>query len=204
MELLAAVVDFNVTFFPLHVLGLHGMPRRVYTYLPETGWSALNGLASIGAAAIAAALIVSLVNIVHSRRHGATAGDNPWDADSLEWMTTSPPPYNFAEIPVTSSRAPLWERSGLRLVSGLAMRHREVLVTTLLDAAPDHRVPSAGPSIWPFFASLVTGVGFIVSMFRAWGLPLAIGLAVPVMFGWFWPRRSAEPLRTASSPEVVT
>jgi cytochrome c oxidase subunit I len=200
------LVGFNVTFFPLHVLGLHGMPRRVYTYLPESGWTPLNGLATAGAAVIAASLIVTLVNIVASLRRGTIAGDDPWSADSLEWLTPSPPPpYNFAAIPVATSRAPLWESGGrLDFVSGLATHHREVLVTTLLEGAPDHRVPSAGPSIWPFLASLVTGVAFIVSMFRPWGLPLAIVIGIPVMFGWFWPRRLAARTPPVASREVAT
>ncbi len=98
-------IGVNVTFFPMHLLGLHGMPRRVYTYLAGTGWGGLNLLASIGAVTIAASVVVFLVAMWQSRRASAVAGSNPWDADSLEWATRSPPPYNFALVPVVTSRA---------------------------------------------------------------------------------------------------
>jgi cytochrome c oxidase subunit I+III len=184
------VIGFNVTFFPLHQLGLRGMPRRVYTYLEESGWGRLNLMATLGAALIALSLLVTLVNVVRSRRRGTVAGGNPWQADSLEWSTSSPPaPGNFAAIPVVSSRHPLWDAGGRRgSVTGLATERREVLVTTLLDAAPDHRAPSAGPSIWPLLAAIDTAVGFVVSIFTPWGLPIAVLLGVPVLAGWFWPK----------------
>jgi cytochrome c oxidase subunit 1 len=190
------LVGFNVTFFPLHQLGLHGMPRRVYTYLPESGWGGLNLLASLGAAVIAASLIVTLVNIARSLRRGAVAGADPWGADSLEWTTASPPPpYNFADPPVVATRAPAWEPADeRRVVGGLAVDVREVLVTTLVDTLPDHRTSSAGPSIWPLLAALVTGVAFIGVLFTPWGLPAGILLGVPVMVGWFWPKGRPTPL----------
>jgi hypothetical protein len=94
-----------------------------------------------------------------------------------------------------TTRAPLWEEaSDRRVVAGLAVDHREVLVTTLLDAAPDHRTPSAGPSVWPLLAALVTAVGFGVSIFTPWGLPIGVLLGVPVMVGWFWPKGRPSPL----------
>jgi cytochrome c oxidase subunit I+III len=155
------LIGFNVTFFPLHQLGLHGMPRRVYTYLEASGWGHLNLVATSGTALIAASLLVTLVNAARSRRRGVAAGDDPWGADTLEWATASPPPPgNFAGIPVVSSREPLWETDAARgVVSGLAHERREVLVTTLVDASPDHRSPSPGPSIWPLLATVATTWG---------------------------------------------
>jgi cytochrome c oxidase subunit 1 len=89
----------------MHLLGLHGMPRRVYTYLPETGWGDLNFLATVGAGVIALGVLVFVVNVLKSRVAGETAGDNPWDADGLEWETASPPPsYNFFHIPTVQGR----------------------------------------------------------------------------------------------------
>src|SRR4029079_12728869 len=85
-------VGFNLTFFPMHTLGLKGMPRRVYTYLPEQGWGTLNLLATAGAVTLALAVLVFVANILWSRRYGAIAGDNPWSASTLEWATASPPP----------------------------------------------------------------------------------------------------------------
>jgi heme/copper-type cytochrome/quinol oxidase subunit 1 len=83
-------IGFNLVFFPMHQLGLNGMPRRVYTYLPETGWGTLNMIASLGAFILAGGVLVFVINVIWARYAGAVAGDNPWAADSLEWATTSP------------------------------------------------------------------------------------------------------------------
>jgi cytochrome c oxidase subunit I+III len=200
------LIGFNLTFFPLHQLGLHGMPRRVYTYLESSGWGRLNLIATVGAGVIALALIISLANVLRSLARGAAAGPNPWGGDSLEWSVSSPPPpYNFARIPVVTGRAPSWDEAGgaRRVVTGLATDRREVLVTTLLDAAPDHRTLSAGPSIWPLLAALVTGVGFIASIFTPWGLAIGMGLGVPVMVGWFWPKGRPAPLHAEQPGEAA-
>jgi cytochrome c oxidase subunit I len=100
-----------LTFFPMHLLGLQGMPREIYTYPASTGWGPLNLLVTIGAFLIAASVFIFFCNVIASLRHGAVAGDDPWDAWTLEWATNSPPPpYNFAEIPAVHSRRPLWDR----------------------------------------------------------------------------------------------
>jgi cytochrome c oxidase subunit I+III len=182
-------VGFNITFFPMHHLGLHGMPRRVYTYPLEAGWGGLNLLSSLGAATIAASMLVFVVNVVVSYRRGAVAGNNPWGASTLEWATASPPPsYNFARVPVLASREPLWERGGVSgRVEGLASDTPEVLVTRLLDAEPDHRYAHPHPSIWPFATAVALAIVLIATLFTPWALvwgmvPLAVTLT-----GWFWP-----------------
>ncbi len=104
-------LGFNLTFLPQHLLGIEGMPRRVWTYPAGMGWGALNLASSIGAAILAVGMALFVVNVVVSLRDGAVAGDDPWDAWTLEWGTTSPPPpENFPETPVVSSRRPLWDR----------------------------------------------------------------------------------------------
>jgi cytochrome c oxidase subunit I len=104
------VVGFNVTFLPMHWLGMIGMPRRIYTYPADRGWEFWNVVASLGVLFQAAAILVFLVNVVLALRRGERAGDDPWDAWTLEWATASPPPpYNFETVPVVGSRRPLWD-----------------------------------------------------------------------------------------------
>jgi hypothetical protein len=183
-------VGFNLTFFPMHLLGLAGMPRRVYTYPASMGWGPLNAVASIGAAIIAISLVIYLVNVVISLRSGVPAGNNPWNASELEWATTSPPPpYNFHPSPTVGSRDPLWHPElAPPAVIGLAFDKREVLVTYLLDAEPDHKYPMPGPSIWPLLAAVATTILFIWSIFSPWGV---VWGAIPLfitLVAWFWPK----------------
>jgi cytochrome c oxidase subunit I len=103
-------IGFNMTFIPLHFAGMLGMPRRVYTYLAGRGLEHWNLVASIGMAFQVAGILCFVWNVAQSLRRGALAGDDPWDAWTLEWDTTSPPPvYNFATLPVVRSRRPLWD-----------------------------------------------------------------------------------------------
>ena len=104
------VIGFHLTFDTMHIPGLLGMPRRIYTYDAGRGWETLNLISSIGALFQAAGILCFVVNIVRSRQKGKQAGDDPWDAWTLEWATTSPPPeYNFETLPEVRSRRPLWD-----------------------------------------------------------------------------------------------
>ena len=181
-------IGVNVTFFPMHVLGLEGMPRRVYTYLASTGWGPLNLVATIGAYTIALSVIVFLVNAIRSWRVGAVAGANPWESSGLEWATTSPPPpYNFVHIPVTTSRHPLWDTGAeLPVMTGLRTDRREVLVTTIFDARPDHRHEDPDSSIWPLYLALCMGVVFIGGIYTPYMVLVGVGLALLGMFLWAW------------------
>lgn len=103
-------IGFNVTFFPMHIVGLLGMSRRIYTYPAGLGWTGFNVIETIGAFVLGIASLVFFYNAFVSLRNGKEAGDNPWGAFTLEWATSSPPPvYNFKKIPVVRSRRPVWD-----------------------------------------------------------------------------------------------
>jgi heme/copper-type cytochrome/quinol oxidase subunit 1 len=190
-----AFIGFNGAFFPMHVLGLLGMPRRIYTYASGLGWDGINLFVSLSALAFALSFVVLAANLLLSLRRSAIAGDNPWDAPTLEWATSSPPPsYNFARIPVVRSRDPLWFDAGSRreFAKGLRVTVREVVITTLNEARPDLREPSPQPSIWPLLAAIAVGATFLGSIFSPWAI---IWGAVPVaitLTGWFWPKGEPE------------
>jgi cytochrome c oxidase subunit 1 len=104
------VIGFHLTFDLMHIPGLLGMPRRIYTYESGRGWEIWNLWASIGAAVQAIAVLIFVGNMIYSYFKGRDAGNDPWDAWTLEWSVSSPPPaYNFAVIPTVESRRPLWD-----------------------------------------------------------------------------------------------
>jgi cytochrome c oxidase subunit I+III len=187
-------VGFNLTFFPMHILGLQGMPRRVYTYQPDMPWHALNMFVSVSAIILVAGFLVFFVDAIRAVRRGAPAGDNPWGAPTLEWAASSPPrSYNFVHIPVVGGPNPLWETPDILSVgTGLRTDRRELLVTTLTTAKPEAREASARNSIWPLWAAVATSIMLIWSIFSPWAvvwgsIPIAIAL-----IGWFWPKGTPE------------
>jgi cytochrome c oxidase subunit I len=103
-------VGMNLAFMPMHILGLQGMPRRIATYQPDLGWNAWNLISTIGAFTIALGMLIFLFNFFKSLSGPRTAGDDPWEANSLEWLTTSPPPeHNFDALPEIHSERPAWD-----------------------------------------------------------------------------------------------
>jgi cytochrome c oxidase subunit I len=192
-----AFIGFNVGFFPMHITGLMGMPRRVYTYSPDMGWSTLNLITTIGAFVLAAGLLVTLVNVVRSIRYGKPAGPNPWDADTLEWSVSSPPPaYNFAVIPTVASRSPLWEdrlqETEFRSTPqrGYVLDHgKETLGTTALDAQPKVILKMPEDSLMPVLLSVVLAAVFASLMTLSWTL-LVVSCVAGVICSivWLWPR----------------
>ncbi|MDP1771212.1 MAG: cytochrome c oxidase subunit I [Methylobacter sp.] len=192
-------IGFNLGFFPMHLAGLLGMPRRIYTYAPHMGWTAVNMVTSVGSFVFAAGILIFLVNILVSLKRGVPATSNPWDAPTLEWAMPSPPPvYNFAVIPFVASRHPLWEdrldegvgRSSLEQ-GYLLMEGRETIGTTPLDAKPDIILKMPDDSYTPFFLGLFSALVF-VGLLLHWRdftvlMVLACSLSLTV---WMWPRQA--------------
>jgi cytochrome c oxidase subunit I+III len=187
-------VGFNLTFFPMHILGLQGMPRRVYTYQPDMPWHALNLFASLSSLVLIAGFLIFFIDAVRSARLGRLAGDNPWDAATLEWATSSPPPsYNFSRIPVVAGTDPLWEeREALAVTTGLRTDRRELIVTSVVEAQPEAREASPRNSIWPLLAAVATTIMLIWSIFTPWAV---VWGSIPILItlvGWFWPKGTPE------------
>jgi cytochrome c oxidase subunit 1 len=193
------VLGFQLAFFPMHISGLLGMPRRVYTYPAGMGLELPNMLSSIGGLVVALAVLLFVVNMAMSLARGRPAGPNPWDAASLEWATQSPPPsYNFEHIPVVESSTPLWDVTDkLPVVTGLRVDEKETLLTTIVSAAPESREPIPEASIWPFVAALAVGVFFIASIFSPWAVLFGAIPGTIALIAWFWPKsleRTPEPV----------
>ena len=192
-------LGFQLAFFPMHFAGLLGMPRRVYTYPAGLGLELPNLLSTIGAFAVAAAVLLFVINGAVSIYRGALAPANPWGAASLEWATSSPPPaYNFAHIPVVESQTPLWDSPAeLPVVTGLRVDQKEMLLTTVVAAAPDLREPVPEPSLWPFISAVAVGVLFISSIFSPWAIVFGAIPSAIALTAWFWPKdmnRLPEPV----------
>jgi cytochrome c oxidase subunit 1 len=192
-------LGFQLTFFPMHWSGLLGMPRRVYTYPAGLGLELPNLLSSIGAFVVATSVLLFVVNGLVSLYRGAIAGPNPWGAPTLEWATSSPPPvYNFAHLPVVESNTPLWDSNGeLPVVTGLRVDDKEILLTTVVAAAPDLREPVPEPSLWPFISAVAVGIVFVASIFSPWAIAVGAVPSAIALTAWFWPKqlkRHPEPV----------
>ncbi|OIQ69299.1 cytochrome c oxidase subunit 1 [mine drainage metagenome] len=191
-------IGFNLAFFPMHVIGLLGMPRRVYTYPSGYGWDTLNLASSIGAFLFAIGVLLFLINVLRSLRQGEKAGPNPWDASTLEWSTPSPPqPYNFAVIPTLASRHPLWEdRLGEEdagrsiLDRGPLLDHgRETLGTTALDGEPDVILKMPEDSCAPIVMALLLTALCYCALIHSWWLCVVSVLGIFVcLVIWLWPQ----------------
>ncbi len=185
---------FNLTFFPMHILGLQGMPRRIYTYQPEMPWSGLNMFVSLSAVILGTGFLLFFVDAIRSALSGPIALANPWGASTLEWATSSPPPsYNFARLPVVGCLEPLSnDPETLSVAAGLSVDRRELIVTGVVEAIPEARESTPGNSIWPLWSALATTVLLIWSIFTPWAvvwgsIPVSIAL-----IGWFWPKGTPE------------
>lgn len=190
------LIAMNLTFFPMHFSGMLGMPRRIYTYDAGQGWEMFNMLSTIGALLLAPATLIFIYNFFKSKKSGEACGPNPWDAPTLEWSIPSPPPeYNFAKIPMVTSRYPLWDlthpertsdiphtQSGWDAAKEQTGEHdmAPMHIETEVKTAKELGIPMPSSTIKPFFVALGIVLMFAGLVF------LPKGMKVPgytLMFG---------------------
>jgi heme/copper-type cytochrome/quinol oxidase subunit 1 len=190
-------IGFNLGFFPMHIAGMLGMPRRIYTYADGLGWNTVNLITTIGAFVFAFGVLLLLINVWWSLRKGEVSGPNPWGAYSLEWAMPSPPPsYNFLVIPGVVTRYPLWEeqlgtKERSSIYAGPALdKGRETIGTTPHDADPELIMRMPGDSFAPFLVALTMMIAFYGALFSQWWLG-ALGTIGVIVFSiqWMWPRK---------------
>ena len=205
-------VGVNVTFFPMHIAGLMGMPRRVYTYGEETGWGVYNFISTAGVFLIVPGIAVFVWNVIRSFRRGEPAGNNPWGGDTLEWATTSPPAeHGWSVLPIVRSRHPMWDQDELhkgderleRFVHGLAqwpLRWRAAVIVGTADARPQEVFRVADPSIWPLVTACGVVLIFIAELIKTrWVIAGAALVVIVGAIGWNWPH---EPPMTVEEEDA--
>jgi len=210
-----AFIGFNATFFPMHIMGFFGLPRRVYTYPEVLGIDSYNIVATLGAFIFAVAYIVFIVDIVMSLWYGGEAGDNPWEADSLEWSVSSPPPtYGFLAPPVVRSRHPLWHSQLTDLehaaniceaLRGRPRGWRATLNTDAISGAPQSIQYLPGPSYDPLLATIGILIIFLAVLSKIYLIAFA-GLALLLIGSvrWLAPNRKVLDMLRSSELTVQT
>jgi len=161
----------NLTFFPMHFLGVSGMPRRIYTYDEGFGWEAWNMAATIGSYLIAVSVLIFLVNFFRTMRQEPSAPDNPWDGSTLEWATSSPPPeHDFDVVPEVHSYTPLWTNRDMGIAPPEVPENNHI-----------HLPP---PSYMPLI--LAIGIGVLAVGLLSHLALVGIGVAVAIYGIWGW------------------
>lgn len=186
-------IGFNVGFFPMHIVGLLGMPRRIYTYAPELGLESTNQIMTWGAFVLGIGILISMVNLIVSLQNGQHAGKNPWNSDGLEWETDSPPkPYGTIHIPTVASRHPLWdehEEEEDPQDDRLLDEARLTLTTSWLDAQPFSVATMPDNTLLPLLSSVALFTCFLFLVFQMIWAALACLVVTFLIFGiWVWPR----------------
>ncbi len=197
-----AFIGFNLTFFPMHIAGLRGMPRRVYTYQEGLGIGGYNLVSTIGSYLLALGFLLFFVNFVLTWLRGSKSEENPWRAGTLEWAVPVPAPnYNFEAQPVVDRRYPLWESAGndvvqrdpaeleyLEELRAEPDHHRATLVTSVVNAEPQGLWNLTGPSYIPILTAFsVTMVAFGPIVQAYWLMALGAAAAIVLLAIWLWP-----------------
>jgi cytochrome c oxidase subunit I+III len=191
-----AFTGFNVAFLPMHLTGLRGMPRRVFTYPAGMGIDALNLTSTIGAFILAVGVAVVFWDLVRPKKKQPYAERNPWRAGTLEWTQEMPgKPWGIRSIPEIDSRYPLWDQpnfvrdidEGRFYLPDAEEGERETLITSVIDGQPQQCAPLPGPTFITLWAALTTGGFFIFGTYHWWTLALvSLTAALGVIIYWLW------------------
>ena len=191
------MVGFGLTFLPMHVTGLQGMARRVYTYPAGEGLGALNAVSTVGSALIGLGLLAIAIEVIRPKGPAAVAARNPWGAGTLEWLSEMPPDrtWGVRSVPSIRSRYPLWDQPelladvdhGRGFLPDAEEGLRETLVTSPVDARPEQVLRVAPPSYLPLLAAVGVGGFFIASTFHAYAVALGfVAMGAVFILVWLW------------------
>lgn len=188
-------VGFNVTFFPMHLTGLFGMPRRVFTYPGDLGWNLLNLVSSVGAIVFAFGVLIVVWDVLRPKHREPRAEQNPWNAGTLEWVSEPEENWGVRSVPFVSSRYPLWDQptlareisEGRWYLPDAKEGRREGLVTSVLDARPEQVLRVGGTSKVTILSAFSLGAVFIALTFKWWvaGAVAAFTCFCAILY-WLW------------------
>ncbi len=191
-----AFVGFNIAFLPMHLSGMRGMPRRVFTYPADIGLDGLNLASTVGAFVLALGMAVIAVDVIRPKKRQPMSPRNPWSAGTLEWLSEMPgKPWGIRSVPEIDSRYPLWDQPNLLrdvdegrfYIPDAEEGRRETLVTSVIDATPEQCQRLPGPSFLPFLGAVTLGGFFAFGTFHAWGMALgSLALSIVVFVRWLW------------------
>ncbi len=189
-------VGFNVTFVPMHITGMLGMPRRIFTYPPNFGFDTLNAMSTVGAFIMAAGIAVFIYDIIRSKKTQPYSARNPWNAGTLEWLAEMPDQrWGVRSIPEIDGRYPLWQQpnftrdvdEGRFFLPDAEEGHRETLLTSMVDAKPVQVLRVPGPTFITLVSAVFVGGTFIFSTFHLWWLTAGCAVAAFVaIIAWLW------------------
>jgi cytochrome c oxidase subunit I+III len=186
---------FNITFLPMHLTGLRGMPRRVYTYPAEIGWDWLNLISTMGSIVLGIGMFAVVVDVTLHRRNKPRGEQNPWKAGTLEWVNEPEENWGVRSIPRVESRYPLWDqpnlgsevRAGDWYLPDANEGRRETLVTSVLDAEPELVLRVGGTSYLSMLSAAALGTVFVALTFKWWTLSVLSGVVfLALILWWLW------------------
>jgi len=188
-------VGFNVAFFPMHLAGLRGMPRRVFTYPADIGWDWFNLISTTGAFIFASGVALVVIDVLRPKHRQPKGEQNPWNSGTLEWISEPEEKWGVRSIPIIRSRYPIWDQRGL-IEDIKAGRFylpdakdgaRETLVTSVLDAEPIQCLRVGGTSLLTILAAFSLGGVFIALTFHWWITTIVCALAtLAAIVAWLW------------------